>query len=76
MQGIRTRDLKRPIATHLKLIPKCGSAPSLKWCELMHDLRGGVHAPNFQKHDFEIMVDPGVSSNEATFWSSFEAPDP
>ena len=37
---------------------------------------GGVHAPNFQKHDFEIMVDPKGSSNEATFWSSFEAPDP
>ena len=37
---------------------------------------GGVHAPNFHKHDFEIMVDPKGSSNEATFWLSFEAPDP
>ena len=41
----------------------------------MFNLRG-VHAPNFQKHDFEIMVDPKGSSNEATFWSSFEGPDP
>ena len=35
-----------------------------------------IRAPNFQNHDFEIMVDPKGSSNEANFWSSFEAPDP
>ena len=32
--------------------------------------------PIFQKHDFEIMVDRKGSYNEASFWSSFEAPDP
>ena len=48
----------------------------MKTMDIVGLLRGGVHAPNFQKHDFEIMVDPKGSSNEATFWSSFEAPDP
>ena len=45
-------------------------------CECMRNSHGGaVHAPNVQKHDFEIMVDSKDSSNEATFWSSFDTPD-
>ena len=39
-------------------------------------IRGEFRPKKFQKHDFEIKVDPKGPPSESTFWLGFETPEP